>query len=160
MKSRFAARLINGPFGDPGLYVGLPLSGRAILFDLGRLDRFPAADIIRIERIFVSHMHMDHFYGFDRVLRLFLSREATLHIYGPPGITDNVRSKLAGYTWNLVDGYSFALEVHEVAEHKVATTRFRATTGFKAEPMDVDHFDSILSRRRQDSGSRGSSRSP
>jgi hypothetical protein len=30
---------------------------------------------------------MDHFMGFDQLLRLFLARETTLQLFGPPGIS-------------------------------------------------------------------------
>ena len=39
MKLAFQPRLVNSLFGDPCLFVGLRWSGRAVLFDLGRLDR-------------------------------------------------------------------------------------------------------------------------
>lgn len=133
VKSAFLPKLINGPFGDPGLHVSLRWQGAAIQFDLGSLDRFAAAAILRLRHIFVSHTHLDHFIGFDRVLRLFLARDATLWIYGPPGLTRNLCGKLAGYTWNLVDGYHFAILAHDVFEDRVERTRLRACTGFRPE---------------------------
>ena len=33
----------------------------------------------------MSHAHMDHFMGFDQLLRLFLARDATLRLFGPRG---------------------------------------------------------------------------
>lgn len=144
MKSAFLPRLINGPFGDPGLHVSLRWQGVALQFDLGSLDRFPAASVLRLRYIFVSHMHLDHFIGFDRVLRLFLPRDATLRIYGPPGLTANVCGKLAGYTWNLVDGYPFAVVAHDVGEDRIERTRLRACTGFRAEPEGCVPFSGTL----------------
>lgn len=48
---------------------------------------------------------MDHFAGFDQLLRRLLGREKTLSLYGPAGTIDAVGHKLAAYTWNLIDGY-------------------------------------------------------
>ena len=144
MKSAFVPRLVNGPFGDPGLHVGLRWQGTALQFDLGRLDRLPAAEVLKLTHVFVSHTHIDHFIGFDRVVRLFLARAATVELFGPPGIIGNVIGKLAGYTWNLVDGYPFVLRVHEVERHQVRSVQLRATTAFAMEEIGSTPFDGVL----------------
>lgn len=144
VKSAFLPRLINGPFGDPGLYVALRWQGTALQFDLGRMDRFPAAEILKLTHVFVSHTHIDHFIGFDRLIRLFLARNARLAVYGPPGIIRNVSGKLAGYTWNLVDGYPFVLTVHEVYPDRVERVRLHASTAFAVEPLERQSFDGVL----------------
>jgi ribonuclease Z len=135
---------VNGPFGDPGLHVGMRWQGTALQFDLGRLDRFPAAELLKLTHVFVSHTHIDHFIGFDRIIRLFLARDAALELFGPPGIIGNVTGKLAGYTWNLVDGYPFVLTVHEVHPTRIRSVRLRATTGFAAEDVTSPPFAGVL----------------
>lgn len=145
VKSAFLPRLVNGPFGDPGLHVGLRWQGTALQFDLGRLDRFPAAEILKLTHVFVSHTHIDHFVGFDRLLRLFLARNTHIRLFGPPGIIRNVRGKLAGYTWNLVGGYPFVLEVHEVHPDRVECTRLPASTAFEPpEAIECRPFMGIV----------------
>jgi len=144
MKPAFIPRLINHPFGDPGLFVGFRYEGRAMLFDLGRIDRFPAAELLKVTHVFVSHTHMDHFIGFDHLLRIFLARDLHLDLYGPPGIVDNVRGKLAGYTWNLVGSYTFVIDVHEVGFEEVRSVRFPAATAFAPEPETRRPFDGVL----------------
>ncbi len=144
MKSAFVPRLINGPFGDPGLYVSLRWLGRALLFDLGNIERIPGPAIARVSHVFVSHTHLDHFIGFDRMLRIFLSRDTELTLFGPAGIVRNVAGKLRGYTWNLVENYSFSLLVHEVSSDKIVRCRFRARTGFEAEEIDEQPFSGVL----------------
>jgi ribonuclease Z len=134
VKSTFQAQLVNPPFGDPGLYVRLRWQGRALLFDLGRLDRLDNASLLRLDHVFVSHAHMDHFIGFDHLLRVFLAREARLRIFGPPGIIANVIGKISGYTWNLVDGYPLVLEVVEVAAERLRRVVLRAASRFAVEP--------------------------
>jgi ribonuclease Z len=135
MNPAFTARLVNGPFGDPGLYIHLRWEGRALLFDLGQLDAFPSAELLRVSHVFVSHCHMDHFIGFDRLLRLFLARDKTLCVFGPPGIIDCVEGKLRGYTWNLVDNYGFAIEVYEVTPAEIRGAVFPAARAFRPEPL-------------------------
>jgi ribonuclease Z len=135
MRSAFIPRLVNPPFGDPGLYVGLRHQGRAMLFDLGRIDRQPAAALLKLTHVFVSHTHMDHFIGFDHLLRIFLARELHLDVFGPPGIIANVRGKLAGYTWNLIESYPFTLTVHEVSTERIDSVHLPARTAFAPEPL-------------------------
>lgn len=144
MKSAFLPRLVNGPFGDPGLHVALRWQGTALQFDLGRLDRFPAAEILKLTHVFVSHTHIDHFIGFDRLIRLFLAREARIALFGPPGIIRNVSGKLAGYTWNLVEGYPFVLDVHEVHPDRVERVCLRAGDAFAIEHTGDQPFTGIL----------------
>lgn len=139
-----SARLVNSPFGDPGLYIHLRLEGRAFIFDLGQNESLPAADLLRVSHVFVSHCHMDHFIGFDRVLRAFLSREKTLWLFGPLGILDCVEGKLRGYTWNLVDGYAFGIDVTEVGRETMQRARFQAATGFQRERLPDRPFTGIL----------------
>jgi ribonuclease Z len=58
---------------------------------------------------------MDHFMGFDLLLRICLGRERKLCLYGPAGFIAQVEGKLAGYTWNLVHNYAanFTIEASE-----------------------------------------------
>ncbi|MGH7787729.1 MAG: ribonuclease Z [Candidatus Binatia bacterium] len=144
MPTAFLPRLLNPPFGDPGLYVGLRHQGRAMLFDLGRLDRQPAAALLKVSHVFVSHTHMDHFIGFDHLLRIVLARDLHLEIFGPPGIIANVCGKLAGYTWNLTDSYPLTLSVHEVGVEQIDAVRLPARTAFAPEPLPSRPFNGVL----------------
>jgi ribonuclease Z len=133
-KTSLRTRLLNGQTGDPALLVQLRWQGRAVLIDLGRIDRTPAPVLFPIEAVFVSHAHMDHFMGFDQLLRLFLARDGTLRLFGPPGIADCVQGKLAGYTWNLTDEYVFAIDVTEIGDDVLTHTRFAARDRFERRP--------------------------
>jgi ribonuclease Z len=138
MRQTFSAELVNEPFGDPGLYVDFNFGSRALLFDLGNLAALPNKKLLRISDVFVTHTHMDHFFGFDRLLRVCLGRAKQLRLYGPPGFRAQVEHKLAAYTWNLVDNYpgDFTIEVWEVARNWEARgTRLRCRQRFKGEPM-------------------------
>lgn len=142
-KSSLRPRLLNGQTGDPALLVSMRWQGRAVLIDLGRIDRTPGAVLLPIEAVFVSHTHMDHFMGFDQLLRLFLAREGTLRLFGPTGIADCVQGKLAGYTWNLTDEYAFSIDVTEIDETTMTSCRFAAARKFAREPLGTVPFDGV-----------------
>jgi ribonuclease Z len=135
VKSSFRPTLVNGPFQDPALYVALRWQGDALLFDLGRIDRLSPGHCLRLSYVCVSHTHMDHFMGFDQLLRLTLPRDRELTFCGPPGLIDNVRGKLAGYTWNLTASYTLQLTVVERHADRLVRAGFRASTGFACEPL-------------------------
>ncbi len=122
----FTARLVNPPFHDPGLLISFLYQRRAILFDLGDLHALSPRELLKVQHVFVTHTHMDHFVGFDLLLRVSLGREKELHFFGPAGFFERVEGKLAGYTWNLVDEYSYNLQlrVTEVDEERCRTRRY------------------------------------
>ena len=130
MSPSFSCYLVNDVFGDPGVYVEIRWSKRALLFDLGQNDTLGPTRLLRATDIFISHTHMDHFVGFDTVLRVALGRGKTLRMYGPPNLIANIHGKLNGYTWNLVDGYPLTIEVKEFHSHEIRRATFRATDGF------------------------------
>ena len=133
MTPSFSSYLVNDPFGDPGLYVDVKWARRALMFDLGENEALGPTRLLRATDLFISHTHMDHFIGFDRVLRVALGRGKTLRLYGPPGLIANVGGKLHGYTWNLVDGYPLTIEAHEFSRHETRSAVFRASEGFRKQ---------------------------
>lgn len=88
--------------------------------------------------MFVSHAHIDHFFGFDRLLRVLVGRDKKIHLYGPIGFVNHVHHKLQAYLWNLVDGEpgDLTFVVTEIDPSlSTQTTRFRLKTAFAAEAM-------------------------
>lgn len=144
MGDTFQPRLVNNPFEDPALYVAFRYQRRALLFDLGTIDSLSLREIHKISDVFVSHTHIDHFIGFDHLLRSSLNREEEIRLYGPRGITDNVRGKLAGYTWNLIQNYPLTISVHEIDGEGKKITHLRAADLFRPEGENFTHFDGIL----------------
>jgi ribonuclease Z len=138
----FQPRLINEPFSDPGVYVDVRFGRRAFLFDLGDNSALSPRELIRVSHAFVSHTHMDHFSGFDRLLRVCLHRERPLHLVGPPGFADRVAAKLDAYSWNLLDETSvdFALVVDEFDGRLARRTRFAARDGLARRDAEAPAF--------------------
>ncbi|MCH8313551.1 MAG: ribonuclease Z [Nitrospinae bacterium] len=142
MKPIIHPRLTNDVFGDPGLLVQFLYEKRVLLFDLGDISTIPNGMLLKITDVFVSHTHIDHFIGFDHLLRIVFGRGKTLRLYGPDNFIANVEGKLAGFTWNLVDKYneSINLEVVEVHEDHLRRARFRAIDKFKRSDENREPF--------------------
>jgi len=147
MRPRFHPRLINGPFDDPGLYIPFHFQHRAIIFDLGDVICLSARNLLKISHAFVTHTHMDHFIGFDRLLRTLLGREKTLALFGPEGFIKNVEGKLAGYAWNLVGNFNYPLnlDITEVNSQSTVYRRYRCRDKFIPANKSVEQpFNGIL----------------
>jgi ribonuclease Z len=131
-------RLVNGRFGDPGLFVEQLHRRSALLFDLGDLSPLAPRDLLRVSHVFVTHSHVDHFIGFDALLRIHVGRGKRIELVGPPGFAARVGHKLAGYQWDLVDRYEEDLvfsvtELHP--EGRTVSARFRLKQAFAREDL-------------------------
>ncbi|MGZ3338762.1 MAG: ribonuclease Z [Reyranella sp.] len=154
MRRLFEPRLVNDPFGDPGLYVDFRDERRALLFDLGDIGVLPPRKLLRVSHVFVSHTHMDHFAGFDQLLRVVLGRKNGIALIGGPGFVAQVEHKLRAYTWNVVHRYTveLILDVREIgADGRGQRARFSSRTGFAREPCapfecaaDVLHDETLF----------------
>jgi ribonuclease Z len=132
------AQLINRTFGDPGVIVDLQFERRAILFDIGDITVLPTRKLLRVSDVFVSHTHMDHFSGFDHLLRVCLGRDRGVSLYGPQEFLTHLEHKLAAYTWNLVENYEteFVIVAHEIDNRGcVQRAQFRSTRRFQREAL-------------------------
>lgn len=145
MRPTLHPKLVNGRFGDPALFVEALHRPQALLFDVGDLTALGTRDLLRITHVFVSHMHIDHFIGFDRLLRVHVGRDKQIVLVGPTGIAAAVGHKLQAYSWDLVERYATDLvfDVLEVqASNRLAGTRFRFKARFAPEPAPAPDWSS------------------
>jgi ribonuclease Z len=137
MRLLFEPRLVNAAFGDPGVYVAFRAARRALLFDLGDITVLPPRKLMRLSHVFVSHAHMDHFAGFDHLLRVVLGRKDGVVLVGGPGFVGQVEHKLSAYTWNVVHRYEveLVLDVREVGtDGRGRRASFSSRRRFQREP--------------------------
>ncbi|SHI70833.1 ribonuclease Z [Roseomonas rosea] len=138
MRPSLHPRLLNGRTGDPGVYVEALHLPDAVLLDCGDLSSLSPRHLLRVGLVAVSHAHMDHWAGFDRLLRLLIGREKRLRLVGPAGFAQRLFHRLQAYTWNLANRIpaDLSFEVTEVqAAGSWPRTRFRLHGGFQPEPM-------------------------
>ena len=78
----------------------LEINNRHFLIDCGegtqRQMRKHKVGFSKINHIFISHLHGDHFFGLIGLISTFgiLNREKELHIYGPKGLKEVTRLQL------------------------------------------------------------------
>ena len=134
MRTLFHPAFLHPLSGDPGVWVDLPDEGEAVLLDLPPIEHVPARKLMRVGHAVVTHAHMDHFVGFDHLLRVALKREEPLTVTGPEGFLACVRGRVGAYAWNLIAGYPVRLIVQELSgdvlrrEEYAGATRMRPVT--------------------------------
>lgn len=146
MKHNFDIKQVNSPFEDTAFFVRNVYKTEGFLFDCGRLGGLTNSEVLSISEIFISHTHIDHFYGFDRILRGTLLSGKRFRVFGPQGIIKNVRGKIDAYTWNLIKSYPVSYEVIELNSGKkeYETAVFSAADGFEMVRGSIKHEDLIL----------------
>lgn len=136
--------------------VAVQLPGEVVMFDCGegtqRQLMRSSVSFMKIRKIFISHLHADHFLGLPGLIQSMSlnGREQALSIYGPRGTKRNVSSMLAlGYfrpgfsvtTKDLKPGGSVNFETYTVrcakADHSVPCLAFSLEEGPRAGRFDL-----------------------
>jgi ribonuclease Z len=131
MLSSVNIQLVNGLSGDPAVYAQIGQAGESILFDAGSLDALSNRELLKIRVVAISHTHVDHFIGFDKLIRVNVPHFRSLEIVGPSGIIQNVVGKLQGYTWNLLEPDQLTFIVHEIRpDGSLVTVKISNTNQF------------------------------
>lgn len=127
--------ILGAPGRDNALLVRLD-SGQAIsrlLFDCGDgcLTSVSFSEILAIDHVFLSHLHMDHIGGFDYLFRCLFNRESKPnHIWGPIGTAEILHHRFRGFLWNLHAEMRGTWFVHDVSPTGVSTSRFELCEAF------------------------------
>lgn len=97
----------------------LEMKGHLFLIDCGEGTqvelRRNKVKFSRINHVFISHLHGDHFFGLPGLVSTFrlLGREKPLHIYGPKGIKEAITLLLKlGDSWT-----NYPLHFHELSSN-------------------------------------------
>jgi len=107
-------RLLNGSTGDPVLYVDYPASYNALLFDGGDNASLSMEKLADLTAVFVTHHHVDHFIGFDRIVRANIDSEKTLSIFGPAGTISKASDRIRSYEYPFFPFQQIAIRITEV----------------------------------------------
>ncbi len=143
-------QILGGPGADNALFVTLDTghSQVRLLFDCGQgcLEAFRFGEILDIDYVFFSHLHMDHVSGFDSFFRVNADRtEKPNVIFGPPGTSEILQHRFQGYLWNLVEGAEAQWWVCDIDQHQMQKTRFDLDEAFaQAYPEPSQSTDGIV----------------
>jgi ribonuclease Z len=148
MRTLLHPTLLHPSTGDPGVWIDLPDEGRAVLLDLPSIELIPPRKLLRLSHAVVTHTHMDHFVGFDQLLRVALRRERPLAITGPPGFLASVRGRIGAYSWNLIGGYPVHLRVQEVAGEMLLAEEYTGASRMRPVPLPEIPFTGTVHAER------------
>lgn len=139
---------------DPLLLLRTRPDGRHLLFDCGQVHHLAKRLFTRLDAVFISHAHMDHWMGIDAVVRQLIAADKTVDIFGAAGLADKFDSKLRGYDWNLAEEYWSRFRVHEIGCEHLESYEFSGREGFsrafigrreiKGGPVYVNRFVEVL----------------
>jgi len=130
-------RLVNGSVGDPVLFIDYPGRDDALLFDAGENGGLDAKRLGDLGAVFITHHHVDHFIGLDRIVRANLDRDKTLHIFGPTGTIRKVYDRIKSYEYPFFPFQKLVLEVRDVEPGLIRSARLECSKRFpEPEPID------------------------
>lgn len=130
--------LVNGSAGDPGLFIDYPGRDDAILFDAGENAGLGADRLGDLGAVFITHHHIDHFIGFDRIVRANLDRDKTLHVFGPAGTIRKVFDRIKSYEYPFFPFQKLVILVREVEPGRIRTAALECLKQFpEPEPVEA-----------------------
>jgi len=148
MRDLFHPALLHPATGDPGLWIDLPDEGRAVILDLPEIAHVPTKKVLRVAHVVVTHTHMDHYVGFDHLLRVALRRDELLTVTGPAGFLESVRGRVSAYAWNLIATYPVRLRAQEVDGGTLRAEEYSAASRMRPVPLPDRLFSGTVHAER------------
>ena len=84
-----------------------------------RLAALELERLTDLEAVFITHHHVDHFIGLDRIVRANLDRDKTLQLYGPEGTIRKVYDRIKSYEYPFFPFQKIVLKVHEIVDGRL-----------------------------------------
>lgn len=116
--------------------IALQMPGEVLMFDCGegtqRQLMHSSVSFMKISKIFVSHLHADHFLGLPGLIQSMSlnGREEPLQVFGPRGMRSNMRSMLSlGY-------FKSGFEVETKELRSGAELKFK---GYRIRTLEASH---------------------
>lgn len=145
----FEPSLFSGLLDDPVLLLQIRGLGRSFMVDCGPIHHLAKRVINSVDRLFITHAHMDHFMGVDHFARNVLVSGRTIDLYGPAGFATRLNNKLSSYEWNLTEPYYCVFRVHEITENRARVFRMAGAEQFVCEfEEEIPLFDREIYRNR------------
>ena len=126
----FREFLVNGSTGDPALFIDFPGRDDALLFDAGENATLGQKQLGDLDAVFLTHHHVDHFIGFDRVVRANLDRDKALHVVGPEGTIRKIYDRIKSYEYPYFPFQKIVLDIAEVIDGRLRSARLECSKRF------------------------------
>src|SRR4051812_15624678 len=123
-------RLVNGSVGDPVLYLDAPGRDNALLFDGGDNAALTLEELGDLEAVFITHHHVDHFIGLDRIVRANLDRDKVLQVYGPEGTIRKIYDRIKSYEYSYFPFQKIVLRVCELLPGRMRSGQLECSRRF------------------------------
>jgi len=130
-------QLVNGSTGDPVLYLDYPGSDNALLFDGGENSSLTTAQLGDLEAAFITHHHVDHFIGLDRIIRANMDRDKVLHLFGPVNTIRKVYDRIMAYEYPFFPFQKIVVKITELLPGTMRTAVLECSRKFP-EPEVIE----------------------
>ncbi len=116
--------------------------GESFLFDCGegsqRQMRFAGVNFMRIDNVFITHLHADHFLGLGGMIQSmdFLERTRPLEIHGPKGLKETMEHMLSMGT--------FQMDCMSVGVHEIKPGLVKEGDRYKITCAKTEHTQNSL----------------